>query len=66
MFLGQCLVLEGGEVSRNGGRLFEGIFNYTSTAFKLCVFISELYRDKIDEQIPTFVPEARGEPKSEL
>lgn len=37
-----------------------------ATVFKLCVFISELYRDKIDEQIPTFVPEARGEPESEL
>lgn len=37
-----------------------------ATAFKICAFRSVLYGEKIDEQIPTFMPEAGGEPESEL
>lgn len=55
-------------LSRRKGRLFKPgglIILHMATVFKICAYKSVLYKDKIDEQISTFMPEACREPKSE-
>lgn len=39
---------------------------HKAIAFKIGAFRSVLYRDKIDEQIPTFMPEGHREPELEF